>query len=172
MFDTELNSEQKEYAESISRGGQHLLSVINDILDFSKVEIGKLEIEEAPFSLPIVILDTRKMLSFASQKKGLTFIENSNLNYTGRLIGDGGRLRQILTNLLTNAIKFTSEGSVTLNCFESMEDAEQIKIRFEIIDTGCGISSSTLTKLFQPFTQADASTARRFGGTGLGELTW
>jgi len=100
------------------------------VLDFSKVEIGKLDIDRSPFSLPIVIMDTRKMLSFATQKKGLEFIEKSHLSFNGRLIGDAGRLRQVLTNVLTNAIKFTSTGSITLTCEETFEDEERVVMRF------------------------------------------
>lgn len=108
------------------------------------------------------------MLSFATQKKGLEFKERSNLSYNGRLVGDAGRLRQILTNLLTNAIKFTSTGWISLTCEELYEDEERLQMRFEVTDTGCGISKAALSRLFHPFTQADPSTARRYGGTGLG----
>lgn len=170
ISDTKLTQEQRDYAESIQRSATALLTIINDILDFSKVEIGKLDIESSPFSLQVTLSDTKKMLLFASEKKGLEFVENLDLNFTTKLVGDSGRLRQILTNLLTNSIKFTQKGGrITLNCFQVKEDSEQVEIRFEILDNGCGISDQVMGKLFQPFTQADASTARRFGGTGLGE---
>ncbi|KAF8751921.1 hypothetical protein RHS01_08259 [Rhizoctonia solani] len=169
LCDTNLNPEQRGIAENIQRSADALLTVINDILDFStEVEMGKLDIDHIPFSLGIVILDTKKMLSFATSKKGLTFREEADLAYTGRVMGDPGRLRQVLTNLLTNSIKFTSEGSITLRAVEEFEDAETVRVRFSIEDQGVGIAESIRQRLFQPFSQADSSTARRYGGTGLG----
>ncbi|KAL9933536.1 hypothetical protein V8E36_007712 [Tilletia maclaganii] len=168
LCDTALTREQRDYAENIQRSADALLTVVNDILDLSKVENGKLVIENAPFSLNLIIMDTRKMLSFATEKKGLTFNYRDHLNYTGLLMGDAGRLRQVMTNLLTNAIKFTDSGSITLEVTETFEDTDSIGVRFDISDTGCGISPATMQRLFQPFSQADPSTARRFGGTGLG----
>ncbi|KAG9125903.1 hypothetical protein FRC07_005701 [Ceratobasidium sp. 392] len=168
LCDTPLNPEQRGIAENIQRSADALLTVINDILDFSKVEIGKLDIDNSPFSLGVVILDTKKMLSFATAKKGLTFKDEVNLGYTGRVMGDPGRLRQVLTNLLTNSIKFTSHGSITLRAVEESESADLVHVRFSIEDEGVGIADSIRKKLFQPFSQADSSTARRYGGTGLG----
>ncbi|CAD6911102.1 unnamed protein product [Tilletia laevis] len=168
LCDTALTREQRDYAENIQRSADALLTVVNDILDLSKVENGKLDIENAPFSLNLIIMDTRKMLSFATEKKGLAFYCKDNLNYTSLLMGDAGRLRQVMTNLLTNAIKFTDAGSITMDVTETFEDAESVVVRFDISDTGCGISPATMQRLFQPFSQADPSTARRFGGTGLG----
>ncbi|KAK0550724.1 hypothetical protein OC844_006678 [Tilletia horrida] len=168
LCDTALTREQRDYAENIQRSADALLTVVNDILDLSKVENGKLDIENAPFSLNLIIMDTRKMLSFATEKKGLSFFAKDNLNYTGLLMGDAGRLRQVMTNLLTNAIKFTDHGNITLEVTETFEDSESVVVRFDISDTGCGISPATMQRLFQPFSQADPSTARRFGGTGLG----
>ncbi|CCO31937.1 Hybrid signal transduction histidine kinase K [Rhizoctonia solani AG-1 IB] len=168
LCDTNLNPEQRGIAENIQRSADALLTVINDILDFSKVEMGKLDIDNIPFSLGIVILDTKKMLSFATSKKGLTFKEQADLAYTGRVMGDPGRLRQVLTNLLTNSIKFTSEGSIALRATEEFEDEDVVRVRFSIEDEGVGIADSIRQRLFQPFSQADSSTARRYGGTGLG----
>ncbi|CAE7227044.1 unnamed protein product [Rhizoctonia solani] len=168
LCDTTLNPEQRGIAENIQRSADALLTVINDILDFSKVEMGKLDIEHIPFSLGIVILDTKKMLSFATTKKGLIFKDEVNLAYIGRVIGDPGRLRQILTNLLTNSIKFTSEGSITLRAVEESRDKDVVRVRFSVEDEGVGIADSVRQRLFQPFSQADSSTARRYGGTGLG----
>ncbi|KAE8226030.1 hypothetical protein CF319_g1325 [Tilletia indica] len=168
LCDTSLTVEQRDYAENIQRSADALLTVVNDILDLSKVENGKLDIENAPFSLSLIVLDTRKMLSFATQKKGLRFEVKGDLNYTGLLMGDAGRLRQVMTNLLTNAIKFTAQGSITLDVSETHEDQERIVVKFQVADTGCGISEETMRRLFRPFSQADPSTARKFGGTGLG----
>ncbi|PWN47866.1 hypothetical protein IE53DRAFT_225974 [Violaceomyces palustris] len=168
LCDTNLTKEQRDFAENIQRSADALLTVINDILDFEKLELGKMDLEKVAFNLNVVIMDTQKMLSFATQKKGLEFRNACDLKYTGQLIGDAGRLRQVMTNLLTNAIKFTASGSITLRVQETYEDATSLHVHFEVRDTGCGISQGTLKKLFQPFSQADPSFARRFGGTGLG----
>ncbi|CAE6436096.1 unnamed protein product [Rhizoctonia solani] len=168
LCDTHLNEEQRGIAENIQRSADALLTVINDILDFSKVELGKLDVDNIPLSLGVVLLDTKRMLSFATNKKGLIFNEEIHLKYAGRVMGDPGRLRQVLTNLLTNSIKFTSEGSITLRAVEEAEDEKTVRVRFSIEDEGMGIAESIRERLFQPFSQADSSTARRYGGTGLG----
>ncbi len=168
LCDTTLTKEQRDFAENIQRSADALLTVINDILDFEKLELGKMDLERSAFNLNVVIMDTQKMLSFATQKKGLEFRNECQLNYTGQITGDAGRLRQVLTNLLTNAIKFTAAGAITLRVIETYEDQKSLHVHFEVRDTGCGISQHTLKKLFQPFSQADPSFARRFGGTGLG----
>lgn len=168
LCDTRLCPEQRGIAENIQRSADALLTVINDILDFSKVEMGKLDVDNVPFSLGVVILDTKKMLSFATNKKGLVFKDDVQLEYTGRVMGDSGRLRQVLTNLLTNSIKFTSEGSITLRAAQEYEDEELVHVKFCVEDEGVGIADSVRRRLFQPFSQADSSTARRYGGTGLG----
>jgi PAS domain S-box-containing protein len=168
LLDERLSPQQRDYAETIQRSAEGLLTVINDVLDFSKVEIGKLDVERAPFNLEVVLRDQKRMLSFATQKKGLEFRDSVELRYKGLLIGDAGRLRQVITNILTNAIKFTSRGHISLDVLEVSEDANSLTVRFDVRDTGCGIAPETLSRLFQPFSQADPSTARRFGGTGLG----
>ena len=168
LCDTPLSKEQRDFAENIQRSADALLTVINDILDFEKLELGKMDLEKTAFNLNVVIMDTQKMLSFATQKKGLEFRNECQLSFTGQIVGDAGRLRQVLTNLLTNAIKFTAAGSITLRVIETFEDQKSLHVHFEVRDTGCGISQTTLKKLFQPFSQADPSFARRFGGTGLG----
>ncbi|GAB1526132.1 hypothetical protein RhiTH_009298 [Rhizoctonia solani] len=186
LCDTHLNEEQRGIAENIQRSADALLTVINDILDFSKVEIGKLDIDNIPLSLGVVLLDTKKMLSFAARKKvrpglvqprfwglilyhkGLIFNDEIHIKYAGRVMGDPGRLRQVLTNLLTNSIKFTSEGSITLRAIQESEDEKTVRVRFSVEDEGMGIADSIRERLFQPFSQADSSTARRYGGTGLG----
>ena len=170
LLDTILDVEQKECAENIQRSANGLLTVINDILDLSKVESGRLDIEEVQFSLSVVISDVSKMLSFAAERKNLTFESDVRIGKDHDLIvmGDPGRVRQILTNLLTNSIKFTSEGYVKLAAVVQKETSEAIEVLFTVEDTGIGIEEEVRKRLFKPFSQADSSTARRFGGTGLG----
>ncbi|KAI4105869.1 MAG: hypothetical protein L6R37_002515 [Teloschistes peruensis] len=170
LLDTKLDLEQRECAENIQRSGNGLLTVINDILDLSKVESGRLDIEEVQFSLSVVVSDVSKMLSFAAERKNLRFESDIRINSNQDLIvmGDPGRVRQILTNLLTNSIKFTSEGYVRLAVSVQKETAETIEVMFTVEDTGIGIEEEVRKRLFKPFSQADSSTARRFGGTGLG----
>ena len=170
LIDTQLDTEQRECAENIQRSANGLLTVINDILDLSKVESGRLDIEEVQFSLSVVIHDVSKMLSFAAERKNLTFESDVQIGIKQDLIvmGDPGRVRQILTNLLTNSIKFTSEGTVKLAVVAKKETHENIEVQFAVQDTGIGIEEEVRKRLFKPFSQADSSTARRFGGTGLG----
>lgn len=170
LSDMNLNEEQKECAENIHRSANSLLTVINDILDFSKVESGRLDVEEVQFSLSVVLRDVNKMMSFAAQRKGLLYESTlqAEVQQDLRVMGDPGRLRQILTNLLTNSIKFTSEGSVKLSASLSHDSKDSVTVNFTVSDTGIGIEEEVRRRLFQPFSQADSSTARRFGGTGLG----
>ena len=170
LMDTSLDTEQRECAENIQRSANGLLTVINDILDLSKVESGRLDIEEVQFSLSIVIRDVAKMLSFAADRKNLAFESDIRIGVDSDLIvmGDPGRIRQILTNLLTNSIKFTSDGHVKLATLVQKETNEMIEVLFIVEDTGIGIEEDVRKRLFKPFSQADSSTARRFGGTGLG----
>ena len=170
LLDTRLDEEQRECAENIQRSANGLLTVINDILDLSKVESGRLDIEEVHFSLSVVVKDVSKMLSFAAERKNLDFKSDIQVGIEQDLIvmGDPGRVRQILTNLLTNSIKFTTEGFVRLAVERKYEDSESISVVFTVEDTGIGIEEEVRHRLFKPFSQADSSTARRFGGTGLG----
>lgn len=169
LLDTgDLTSEQKECAENIQRSANGLLTVINDILDFSKVESGRLDIEEVQFDLSVVIRDVNKMLSFAAERKGLKYIDDIEELKSWKVMGDPGRLRQVITNLLTNSIKFTSEGSVTMRVGVRKETDDMVEVHFTVEDTGIGIEEEVRSRLFKPFSQADSSTARRFGGTGLG----
>ncbi|KAI4205637.1 MAG: hypothetical protein LQ346_001421 [Caloplaca aetnensis] len=170
LLDTDLDAEQRECTENIQRSGNGLLTVINDILDLSKVESGRLDIEEVQFSLSVVVSDVSKMLSFAAERKNLRFESDVGIDSHEDIIvmGDPGRVRQILTNLLTNSIKFTSEGYVKLAVKVQKETAETIEVVFTVEDTGIGIEEEVRKRLFKPFSQADSSTARRFGGTGLG----
>ncbi|KAF2088254.1 putative histidine kinase group protein-like protein, partial [Saccharata proteae CBS 121410] len=170
LLDTNLDQEQRDCAENVQRSANGLLTVINDILDLSKVESGRLDVEEVQFSLSVVIRDVNKMMAFAAVRKNISY--NSDIQpEIGRdlkVMGDPGRLRQILTNLLTNSIKFTSEGHVGLAASITKDTKEVVSIRFEVEDTGIGIEEEVRQRLFKPFSQADSSTARRFGGTGLG----
>ncbi len=170
LLDTQLDTEQRECGENIQRSANGLLTVINDILDLSKVESGRLDIEEVQFSLSVVIKDVCKMLSFAAERKSLAFESDIQISTNEDLVvmGDPGRVRQILTNLLTNSIKFTSEGSVKLAVMAKKETYDTIEVLFSVEDTGIGIEEEVQKRLFKPFSQADSSTARRFGGTGLG----
>ncbi len=170
LLDTNLDKEQREFTESIQRSANSLLTVINDVLDLSKVESGKLDIEEIPFSLSVVVQDVCKMLSFAAERKNIHFKSDvrGNIEQDLVVIGDPGRVRQILTNLLTNSIKFTSKGYVKLTVASQKETSDSIEILFTVEDTGIGIEKEVQKRLFQPFSQADSSTARNFGGTGLG----
>ncbi|RAR08620.1 putative histidine kinase HHK6p [Stemphylium lycopersici] len=170
LFDMNLNEEQKECAENIHRSANSLLTVINDILDFSKVESGRLDVEEVQFSLSVVLRDVNKMMAFAANRKGLDYHSSiqDEVQADLRVMGDPGRLRQILTNVLTNSIKFTSVGTVQLSVSISQESKDMVTVNFSIVDTGIGIEEEVRKRLFQPFSQADSSTARRFGGTGLG----
>ncbi|KIV91710.1 hypothetical protein PV10_06224 [Exophiala mesophila] len=170
LMDTQLDDEQSDFAQNIQRSANSLLTVINDILDFSKIESGRLDIEEVQFSLGVLLRDVGKMLSFAAQRKGLAFSADVHLNPSDDLIllGDPGRIRQILTNLLTNSIKFTSDGYVKMSSKVLSDANDTTTIEFTVEDTGIGIEEEVKKRLFKPFTQADSSTARRFGGTGLG----
>lgn len=163
-----LNEEQRECAENIQRSANGLLSVINDILDFSKVESGRLDIEEVQFDLSLVVRDVNKMLGFAAERKGLKYVDDIQELKSWKVMGDPGRLRQVMTNLLTNSIKFTSDGSVTMRVKAQKETDSMVEVHFTVEDTGIGIEEEVRQKLFRPFSQADSSTARRFGGTGLG----
>ncbi|KAK6201753.1 hypothetical protein LQW54_009412 [Pestalotiopsis sp. IQ-011] len=170
LLDLELGEEQQEYAQNIVRSANALLTVINDILDFSKVESGRLDIEEVQFSLSVVVQDVSKMLGFAAERKNLEFHSNVSNEIAEDLVvlGDPGRVRQIITNLLTNSIKFTNSGYVKFSVWKGEETQDTIEIKFVIEDSGVGIEEEVRKRLFQPFSQGDSSTARKFGGTGLG----
>lgn len=166
-LDSKLNQEQRHYLETIQLSGQSLLTIINDILDFSKIEAGKLELETITFNLPQLIDDTARMLAHRAQSKGLELIVDVAADLPLSMGSDPGRLRQVLTNLISNAIKFTEAGEVIIQV-QRKQDAELDQIHFLIQDTGIGIKNEFQSKLFQPFGQADSTTTRQFGGTGLG----
>jgi PAS domain S-box-containing protein len=168
LLDTELNDEQRRYAEIARASGESLLGLINDILDFSKIEAGKLEMEKLDFDLRALLDDFAAMLAMRAHVKGIEFICAAAPDVPAHLCGDPGRLRQILTNLAGNAVKFTHQGEISvLVSLVSETDAEAV-LRFSIRDTGIGIPAEKRDILFQKFTQVDASTTRHYGGTGLG----
>ncbi len=165
---TDLTPEQREYSQIITNCADALLHIINDILDFSKIEAGKLEIEEIEFNLRNTIEEMCDILVLKAHNKKLEFTQIVESDVPQFLTGDPGRLRQILINLVNNAIKFTSDGGVSVHVFPESEDEDQITLRFEVRDTGIGIPKEKQDLLFEAFTQADGSTTRKYGGSGLG----
>ena len=168
LLDSELSAEQREYAEIVGNSAQALLTVINDILDFSKIEAGKLTVERIAFDLRKTLGQTCELLAISARDKNLQFSHRVALAVPGVLVGDPGRLRQIITNLAGNAIKFTSNGEVTVAVEVICGESGANYLRFTVHDTGIGIPAEHLGELFLPFSQADSSITRRFGGTGLG----
>ncbi len=168
LLDTDLTAEQREFATTVRNSGDALLAIINDILDFSKIEAGKMDLEQIPFDLRTVVEEVLDLLAEKSHAKGL---ELSGLVYAQvptAVEGDPGRVRQVLMNLVGNALKFTHQGEVSLYVSLLEEREDQIHVRFDISDTGVGIPPEAQARLFQAFSQADSSTTRKFGGTGLG----
>jgi two-component system sensor histidine kinase/response regulator len=167
LIDTTLDRTQRDYAETIRSSADSLLTVINDILDFSKIEAGKLELESVELDIRANVEDVGSMMAFQAASKGLELIVNVHPGIAERALGDPQRLRQCLINLVSNAIKFTTSGEIILEVRSEPGSAAPVT-RFEVRDTGIGISKETLETLFHPFVQADSSTTRHFGGTGLG----
>jgi signal transduction histidine kinase/ActR/RegA family two-component response regulator len=168
LLDTSLNTEQRDFAETIHRSGEALLSVLNDILDFSKIEADKITLESINFDLRETVEGVCELLAGGAQSKGLEMAVNIFEDVPCRLRGDPNRLRQVLMNLVGNAIKFTHRGETLVEVSKVAETEGQVELRFVVRDTGIGIGEEVQQQLFQPFVQADATTTRRFGGTGLG----
>jgi signal transduction histidine kinase len=167
-LDTDLTSQQREYLSMVKASADSLLSLLNDILDFSKIEAGKLDLEFITFQLRDSIDDTLKALSMRARQKGLNLSCSVDPEVPDALIGDPGRLRQILINLVGNAIKFTGSGEVVVRVASEARTQDQALLRFSVTDTGIGIPAEKQQIIFEAFSQADGSTTRRYGGTGLG----
>ena len=164
-----MEATPRSYVEKVQRAGENLLGVINDILDFSKIEAGRLEVEAIPFSPPELVEEVAMLLSHRAEEKGLALrVELPPNKAFPRAVGDPTRITQVLTNLATNAVKFTEQGEVVLKLALEGDDDENLTLRFEVIDSGIGISPRQRERLFEPFQQADGSTTRKYGGTGLG----
>jgi two-component system, sensor histidine kinase len=165
---TEISPSQRRYIETASQSSQALLRLIDDILDLSRIEVGRLELESAPFHLPSLIHDVRVLFADQARAKGLTLLTGVPDALNLVLIGDKHRLLQVLTNLVANALKFTSDGTITLRGAVEQEIGDAIRLRFEVSDTGIGIPPNKQAMIFEAFSQADSSMTRRYGGTGLG----
>jgi two-component system, sensor histidine kinase and response regulator len=168
LLETPLNHTQRDYTQTIHDSGKALLTVINDILDFSKIEAGKLDIEQIDMDLRSTVEDVARMLAFQAHRKRLELTLDIDPALPTAVKGDPSRLRQILTNLGGNAVKFTAHGEVAIEVDVLEAAGHSTVVRFEVRDTGIGIPTDRIDRLFQPFSQVDASTTRQFGGTGLG----
>jgi PAS domain S-box-containing protein len=168
LLDTPLNDDQLEYARTAKSSADALLTIINDILDFSKIEAGKLDFENLNFDLRLALDELAELASIKADEKKIEFANYVHPDVPSLLVGDPGRLRQVLLNLATNAIKFTHQGEVVTEVALVREDADRALIRFSVTDTGIGIPEDRLERLFKSFSQVDSSTTRKYGGTGLG----
>src|SRR5580693_2319757 len=168
VLDTELTPEQREHLGLVQLSAESLLSIINDILDFSKIEAGKLELESIPFEMRESLGEAMKALSYRAHQKGLELIYDVQPDVPETLVGDPGRIRQIIINLVGNSIKFTERGEISVSVEKESETPDSVRLHFAIKDTGMGIPASKQSKIFEAFSQADGSMARVYGGSGLG----
>jgi signal transduction histidine kinase/DNA-binding response OmpR family regulator/putative methionine-R-sulfoxide reductase with GAF domain len=168
LLDTPLTAEQREYAETVRSSGEALLTIINDILDFSKIEAGRLELESIEFDLATTVEESLDLLAERAQSQGLELACAIQPDVPAVVRGDPGRLRQVLVNLVANALKFTHEGGVSVRVRCEPSDDSAVRLRVEVADTGIGIAEEGRARLFQSFSQVDSSNTRRYGGTGLG----
>ncbi|MFZ2268849.1 MAG: response regulator, partial [Azonexus sp.] len=167
-LDTQLDAEQRHYLKTVKSSAEALLTIVNDILDFSKIEAGKMQFESLAFSAQDVVLEAARVLAVSAHKKGLELIVDVHPDVPLRVVGDPSRLRQVIINLIGNAIKFTEQGEVALEVSCDQSSATSVGLRFAIRDTGIGVPPEKQQAIFEAFSQADVSTTRRFGGTGLG----
>lgn len=168
LSQTDMEPSQKEFLEIINRSGKALLELINNILDYSKIESRGIELEVAPFQLETVLIEALELVSVKAREKGLRLDYNLDDPSSGSYLGDSHRLRQIILNLVNNAVKFTSKGSVTVKVKSTPQSQGRWKLYFQVVDQGIGIPKTKIDRLFKPFSQVDSSTTRQFGGTGLG----
>jgi signal transduction histidine kinase len=168
LLDTDLTEEQRDYAETAFRSGEALLEIIDSILDLSKIEAGKLELEVVDFNPAEVLHEVLKLVSGRARGKGLAVSADVSDDAQRGLRGDPARLRQVLLNLVANAIKFTERGEVVVRVSVAEAPEQGVRLLFEVQDTGIGLAPDALSRLFQPFVQADGSITRKYGGTGLG----
>jgi len=168
LSETPLNTEQKEYNDTIITCGENLISVINDILDFSKIESGSMDIEQEDFDLRHCVEEIMDMFSQKTSAKGLALLYDIDYTLPTQIIGDSLRIKQVLINLISNAIKFTHNGEIFLKINLLSAKKDLIEIGFNVIDTGIGIPEDKISRLFKAFSQVDSSTTRKYGGTGLG----
>jgi len=168
LLQTNLDAEQAELASGVKVSAESLLVIINDILDFSKIEAGKMEIEESALDLPGVVDDVGRILAGAAHGKGIELLVDVPPDIPSALLGDGTRIRQVLLNFGANAVKFTSEGEVVIRLSVLHQNSDRVALHFDVVDTGVGIAPEDQDRLFSAFAQADSSTTRRYGGTGLG----
>jgi len=168
LLDTQLSTEQREYLEMVGSSSEALLTVINDILDFSKIEAGKLQLDLAPLDLRECLGDAMRTLGLRAHQKSLELAFDIAPDVPDSLVGDGGRLRQVLVNLVGNAIKFTDRGEVVVTVEQAWREGNEVGLRFAVADTGIGIPDDRQSRIFAPFEQADGSMTRKYGGTGLG----
>ncbi|MDE2442451.1 MAG: PAS domain-containing protein, partial [Betaproteobacteria bacterium] len=167
-LDTDLDAEQRHYLKTVKSSAEALLTIVNDILDFSKIEAGKMEFESLAFPIQDIVLEAVRVLAVSAHKKGLELIADVQPDVPSRIVGDPTRLRQVIINLVGNAIKFTERGEVAIRVELDQCTERSVFLRFSIRDTGMGVPADKQQAIFDAFSQADVSTTRRFGGTGLG----